>query len=505
MAVEYDVVIIGGSSVGVRAAVAATHLKARVALVEIQSQERNWPECGFIYSQALTQVGKVAQQIRDAHQLGISWKTTDTTEDEKQEAKREQILDSGLVKAPFLKKDAAVQWARGVVSTLEEQYSPAVLASLGIDVVTGFGEFCRKPALAFVVNGRYLRGRAYLIATGSRPAISDIDGLKATGYVTPIDIWQQDIIKQLPSTWVVIGGNSTGIELAQTLARLGADVTLLTSRDRILSSEDPEAAQLVQAQLEAEGIRVLAQAQVTQVKRIDNKKWVLAGNKAVEADEILLAAGHKPNVESLNLEGVGVKFHSSGIDVNQKLQTTNPRIYACGDVLGGYQLANIADYEAKIALRNALFLPLSKVDYRGIPIGIFSDPMLARVGMLETEARRRYGKDVLVLRQYFKTASKAQLMSETTGLCKIVVRLSGEILGATIVGAEAGELIHALALAIRQKIKVGAIADLPPVSPTFSEITYQAASDWHRQRLRRNNSHLEFLEALFDWRRTLSK
>lgn len=514
MAVEYDVVIIGGSSAGVCAAVAAAHLKARVALVEPQPPEANgsghWP----IYSKALSQVGKVAQQMRDAHQFGVCSNAA-ATQDEKREATdNKEILNSdsrlptpdfGLLKAPSVEKDQAMQWAKGVVSTVEEQHSPAVLASLGVDAIAGAGEFCRKPYLAFVVNGRYLRGRAYLIATGSRPAVPDIDGLEATGYLTPADIWQRDISKHLPSTWVVIGGNPVGIELAQTLARLGAEVNLVLSRKHILAKEDPEAAQLVQAQLEAEGIRVLTQAEVTQVKRIDDKKWVLAGNKAIEADEILLAAGHQPNVESLNLEGVGVEYHRHGIDVNQKLQTTNPRIYACGNVLGGYQLANIADYEARIALKNALFLPVFKVDYRGIPIGVFSDPMLARVGMTEAEARRRCGKDVLVLRQYFKTLSKAHIVGETTGFCKIVVRLSGEILGATVVGPEAGELIQPLALAIRQKIKVGAIADLPPISPTFSEITYQAAAEWHRQRLGRNTGLSDFLEGFFNWRRGWSK
>ncbi len=514
MAVEYDVVVIGGSTAGVCAAVTAAHLKARVALVEPQPHEVDWLRREGTYSKALSQVGRLAQQMRDAHQFGIHWKSTDAIEDESQNAKgKRQILNSDFgfwslnfgLPLPSVQKDEAMRWAKGVVSTLEEQHSPAILASLGVDFMTGVGEFCRQPYLAFVVNGRYLRGRAYLIATGSRPVVPDIDGLEATGYLTPADIWQQDLTKRLSSTWVIVGGNPSAIELAQTLARLGGEVTLVVSRPHILVKEDIEAAQLVQAQLEAEGIRVLAQTEVTQVKQIDGKKWVQAGNKAIEADEILLAADYQPNVESLNLAGVGVKFHQHGIDVNEKLQTTNRRIYACKNVFDGYQLTNIADYEARIALKNALFLPVLKVDYCGIPIGVFSDPMLARVGVTETEARHRYGNDVLVLRQYFKTVTKAQLIGETTGLCKIIVRPSGEILGATIVGTEAGELIHALALAIRQKLKVGAIADLPPISPTFSEITYQAAAEWHRQRLLRNSRLSDFLEGLFHWRRSWSK
>jgi pyruvate/2-oxoglutarate dehydrogenase complex dihydrolipoamide dehydrogenase (E3) component len=404
----------------------------------------------------------------------------------------------------------AIQWADGVVSTLEEQHSPAILASLGVDVIVGEGEFCRKPYLAFVVNGRRLRSRAYLIATGSRPGIAAIDGLQATGYRTPTDIWQQISPGQLPvdasprPCWVVIGGGASGTELAQTLSRLGADVTLVVRSSHILPKEDPEAARVVQAQLEIEGVRVLTQTEVTQVKQIDGKKWVLAGNKAIEADEIVLCTRPQPNVTSLNLEGVGVKMNRRGMELNEKLQTTNPRIYACGDVAGGYQTAHIARYEASIALKNALFAPIFKVDYRAIPTGVFSEPMLARVGLTEAQARRQYGKDVLVLRQYFKAVAAAQILGEITGFCKILVRRNGEILGATLVGMEAAELMGAIALAMQQKIKVDALSQLPAISPTLSEIIQQTANEWHRQRLRKNTRLEDFLEGFFNFRRSWS-
>ena len=482
MTVDYDLVIIGGTQAGRRAAVAAAQLQARVALVEPHPPVKNWLGAGFIHSKALTQVGRVARNVRDASQFGI-------------------YLENDLRHAS-IRCGEAWEWASGVVSTLEEQQSPAVLASLGVEVIAGAGEFCRKPHLAFVVNHRHLRARAYLIATGSTLSLPEIEGFYATGAITPADMWQQPTSQQLSGSWVVIGGNAVGTEVTQTLARLGVDVTLVVKSEHILAKEDPEAARLIQAQLEAEGVRVLVQTQVRQVKRIDDKKWVLAGNKAIEADEILLATRQQPNVETLNLEGVGVKWNRRGIHLNDKLQTTNPRIYACGDAIGGYQFAHIADYEARIALKNALFLPVFKVDYRGIPRAIFSDPMLARVGLTEAQSRRRYGKDVFVLREYCKTASRAVLLGETTGLCKIIVRGNGEILGASIVGAEAGELIHVLALAVRQKLNVGAIASLPHISPTLSEVIEKTASGWHQQRLGSNPKLQNFLEALFNWRRS---
>ncbi|MFE1748631.1 dihydrolipoyl dehydrogenase family protein [Coleofasciculus sp. H7-2] len=499
MAVEYDLVVIGGTEAGRHAAVAAANLQARVALVEPQPppEGQRWRsslQLGSIYSKALTQVRRVIHPLSDADRFGVPWDLADSTEQRT---------------VPGVRFTEAIQWADSVVSTLEEQHSPAILASLGVDVIVGEGEFCRKPYLAFVVNGRRLRSRAYLIATGSRPGIAEIDGLQATGYLTPTDIWQQSP-EQLPvdasrrPCWVVIGGGASGTELAQTLSRLGADVTLVVRSSHILPKEDPEAARVVHSQLEIEGVRVLTQTEVTQVKRIDGKKWVLAGNKAIEADEILLCTRSQPNVTSLNLQGVGVKMNRRGMELNEKLQTTNPRIYACGDVAGGYQAAHIAQYEACIALKNALFAPIFKVDYRGIPTGVFSEPMLARVGLTEVQARRQYGKDVLVLRQYFKTVAAAQILGEITGFCKILVRRNGEILGATLVGMEAGELMGAIAIAMRQKIKVDALCQLPAISPTLSEIIQLTANEWHQQRLSNNTRLQDFLEGFFNLRRSWS-
>jgi pyruvate/2-oxoglutarate dehydrogenase complex dihydrolipoamide dehydrogenase (E3) component len=299
-----------------------------------------------------------------------------------------------------------------------------------------------------------------------------------------------------------LGGDPTGCQLAQTLAQLGFDVTLIVKRSSILSKEDLEIAQLVQATLEAEGVRVLTAAPVTLVKRIEKQKWIQAGDRAIESDEILLCAGQKPNFDGLNLEAVGVRWQRQRLQLNQKLQTTNPRIYACGDAIGGYQFANIANYEARIALKNALFFPVSKVDYRSIPWALFSNPQLARVGLTEVQARSRYGNDVLVLRQYFKTLAVAQIRDEMTGVCKLVVRRNGTILGAAIVGSQAGELINAIALAIAHSLKVDAIANLGPVCPSFSEIMHQVAAEYHQAKLSSNPALQNFLEGFFNLRRS---
>jgi pyruvate/2-oxoglutarate dehydrogenase complex dihydrolipoamide dehydrogenase (E3) component len=490
MAVDYDLAIIGSSRAGLYAAAAAASLKARVALVTLSApgsasfEESYRGLCG----KALTEVSSVAQRLAHAHQEGIH---------------STQLENTPAPEEISVRFSEALQWAAGVASNLEQTHSPEVLASLGVDVIAGAGQFYPKPHLGFEVKDRRIRARTYLLATGSKPAVPEIEGLSATGYLTGVTLGQLAKAKQLPQNLIVIGGAPTGTELAQTFARLGSSVTLVVKSPRILPQEDPEAALLVQAQLEAEGVRVLTNTEATQVRRIEGKKWVQAGNLAIEGDEILLAAGQMPDVASLNLESVGVKLHRRGIELNEKLQTTNPRIYACGDAAGGERAPHVAQYEAGVALKNALFLPVFKVDYHGIPRAIFTDPQVARVGLTESQALSRYGRDVLVLRQYFKTVAKAQLRGETTGFCKIAVRRNGEILGATVAGADAGELIHSIALAVRQKIKIGAIADMPHIWPTLSEIAGTTAAEWRRLRLAGNPRLQDFLEGLFNWRRGL--
>ncbi|NES44132.1 NAD(P)/FAD-dependent oxidoreductase [Moorena sp. SIO2C4] len=506
MTVDYDLIIIGGTPAGFYAAVAAAGLKARVALVEPQQGQTSWLGQGTIYTRALSEMGRKLEQMRDAGQLGIYPQIADLTEPD--------ISQTGF---PSLPLTEVMEWANLVVANCSEQNSPAILAALGIDIITGEGEFCRLPHLGFVVNNRRLRSRAYLIATGSRPDISDIKGLQTIDYFTPNDIWHK-VLKvgklkvagstsqpSLPKSWVVIGDEPIAPELAQTLARLGCEVTLVVSTTRILFQEDPEASRLIQAQLEAEGIRVLTDSPVDQVREIEGKTWVQAGNKAIEADAILLATGEQPNVESLNLEGVGISYTQQGIQINKKLQTTNPHIYSCGKMAGGYPCGHIAQYQASIALKNALFFPCFKVDYHGIPWTILTEPQLARVGLTEVEARKRYGKNLWVMREYFKELDQAQLLGQTTGYMKLVVGRNGTILGATIVGSQATELIGEITLAIEQKINLGLLANVYYPYPTLSEIFKKTAIEWQRQRMSRNQTLKNFLEGFFNLRRSWSK
>lgn len=485
MAVDYDVVIIGGSPAGRAAAAAAAQLKATVALVEpVFRAKESGEKLTPISSHTLSHLAQLTNQLANASQFGIRLNNTDS-------AKNNHSINF----------DAAIQWATTVESNLEDQNSPALLAARGVDFIQGNGQFEPQPRLAFVINGRRLLARSYLIATNSRPAIPDIEGLQNTDYLTPACVWQS--LTQTPQgRWVILGSDPTGCQLAQILARFGLDITLVVKRPHILAKEDPEIAQLVQATLEAEGVRVLTSTTVTLVKQIENKKWIQAGDQAMEFDQILLCAGQQPDFADLNLEAVGVKLQRHRLLLNEKLQTTNHRIYAFGDAIGGYQFANIANYEANIALKNALFFPFFKVDYRPIPWVIFSDPQMARVGLNQVQARRIYGHDVLVLRQHFKTVAAAQIKDEITGVCKLIVRRNGRILGAAIVGFGAGELINVIALAIAQRLKVDAIATYAPVSPSFSEILHSCAAQYHQARLNSHPNLQNLLEGFFNFRRS---
>jgi len=459
---DYDLVIIGDSPAAVTAAITAAQLKARIALVQTSAHPPNPP------------FNKIFIPLAPPFERGVGgdfWGGETS-------AQNPQILTNYLA------------------TTVGEEYSPPVLASMGIDVIYGSGEFRPKPQLAFEVGNRLVRSRRYLLTPHHIPAIPPIEGLTNTTYYTHHSIHTISYQKQ-PKSLIIIGSDPLGIQWAQILAGIGTRVTLITASPHILPQEDPEVAQLLQAQLQADGIRLLTNTKVTQVKQIENNKWVQAGNQAIDADEIFLATGYQPDIQNLNLERVGVEI-APNISINAKLQTVNPRIYVCGELLGKSPQLHIANYEAKIAVKNALFWPLFKCDYRPIPSVIFTNPQLARIGLTETEARGRYGDDILVLQQYFKSLILAQLRDETTGFCKIITRRGGDILGVHIIGPDARELINTLALAMGRGLKVQHIASLTPIIPSLSEIIPKTAEIWHKHRRRRWHN---FLEAFFNWRR----
>ncbi|XGV97258.1 MAG: FAD-dependent oxidoreductase [Leptolyngbya sp. BL-A-14] len=501
MPVDYDLVVIGSSAAGIHAAIAAANLKARVALVE-QGRSAIGDEFGV---RVLTEVGQAIYQRQWGASLGL-WDAT----------------------APLATTlwTQAKQWSEAAAIAITDPLSPSALSALGIDVLSGCGEFHRKPVPGFRVNGRSLRSRAYLLAieqlpvvlessiqqpsnpispTVSEPALSEIDGLATIGYLNASAVLEKIPTLETPQRLVIMGNDTIGVALAQSLVRLGQTVTLIVSTPTILPHEDPEAALLLQAQLEAEGVEVVTGTTVTQVRQIEQSKWVQAGNRAIEADEIVLATVPTFVWETLNLEAVNVKRSPLGVWVNAKLQTTNPRIYACRGHIAGAYASQQAIADVAIALKNALFWPIAKIPPYPVPSVISTAPPLARIGHTEPSAMQRFGKNVVVLRQPFKTLVKAHIQDETTGFCKLLVHRNGTLLGAHIVGAQADELIGTIALAMQQKLKIQAIAALVLPSSVFAQIIHKAAAEWHHQRWQQHTSRQDFWERFFNWRRSVDR
>lgn len=455
MAVDYDLVVIGGGSGGLVVASAAAQLKAKVALVE---KDRLGGDClwyGCVPSKSLIHASRVAYQVKNSQRFGI------------------------YTLPPEIDFTQVMGHVQKVIDTIQPHDSPERFRGLGVEVIFGNGQFVDRHT--FEVNGQRLKGRAFVIATGSRPALGAIAGLDSVGFLTNEQVFS---LTELPNSLVVIGAGPVGCELAQAFARFGTKVTLIASRDHILPKEDPEAAQVVKQQFEHEGIRIIKKAKVEKVDILEGKKSVLVGGDHIIADEILVAIGREPNITSLNLDIAGIEYSQKGIKVNQKLQTTNPRIYACGDVIGGYQFTHVAGYEASIIIPNALLLPLKKANYRVIPWATFTDPELARVGLTEQEARAKYN-DVYVLKQDFSGVDRAQAEGVIQGFAKIITRKNGEILGATMVGNSAGELINEVVLAMSYKLKVSALSGIH-IYPTLSEVNSKASLLLTKQKYAQN-------------------
>lgn len=488
MKLDYDIIIIGDSIAGYEAALYAAQLHAKVALVKSQ------PTYQLNYVYPLRELSRISYQYLEMMGLGICDDQLAGTKVLKQVQQRERSLISSYQRAIF--------YAQGIESQFNLINSLDNLATQGVDIIIGTGEFANSRKPSFRVQGRTLRGSRYLLACGSVTKIPHIENLPTTGYLTLASIWQYLVSTNLPKHWVILGGLPQSIEIAQTLAHLGCHINLLLNHPTVLSYLEPEIVELLVAQLETDGVNVWREETVTQVRKIQGQKWVQLKDQTIETDEILIASQQRPKIDNLNLATLRIKSPGDRLTTNDKLQTTNPNIYACGDIIGGYDMDNIAKYEAKIAVKNALFFPKHRVNYSAIPWIICTQPMVAQVGVTELQAKKRYNKNqVLVFKNYFKTTTAAQIKNETTGICKLIVLENGKILGCSIFGQEAEEIINLIALAISQNLKIEDLENLAVAYPSCSEILTQTAREWSRHKLYKNHLLEEFLQSFLHFRR----
>lgn len=442
-----DICVIGAGSGGLALATMAVGFGRKVVLIEKQRMGGGGL-AGSIPSKALVAAARRAQAMRTADAFGIA------------------------AVEPQIDHRAVHGHVRRVVSAVAPNDSAERLTGLGIQVIHGAARFLDKRTL---LAGDYrVTARRFVIATGSSPTLPDIPGLDTCPYLTNETIF--DIDHKIPHL-VVIGAGPIGLEIAQAHLRLGSRVTVLEA-GRALGNDDPEATAVVLKALLAEGLDLREGVTVEQVERFGGSVRIHVssahGAGRIDGSHLLIAAGRSPNVSDLNLPAAGVRQTPQGIAVNRGQRTSNRRIYAIGDVTGGPRFSHVSGYQAEIVLRRALFRIPARFNPAIIPWVTFTDPELAHVGLTEEQARAAKHK-VNVLRWPFSENDRAHAEHQTVGHIKVVITPAGRILGATIVGPAASELIQIWALAIARKLPITAIAGYVAAHPTFGEIGKRAA------------------------------
>jgi len=464
---DYDLIVIGGGSGGLVAAVGAAHLGARVALVEKKALGGDCLFTGCVPSKALIASARFAADVRRASDFGFAPTSLQFSGDN------------------FASITARVQ---RVIKTVGEHDAPEVFRALGIDVIFGTPRFLSphgleiESALGAGRSTRTVSAKRFCISTGSRPAIPPVEGLNETGFITNEEVFD---LEQLPAALIVLGGGPIGLELGQAFARFGSEVTVVEMGARLLPKEDEEVSATIESILRAEGLNVLLNAKAVRAGQAGGHKTLTIEENGQErelrAAEVLVATGRRPNVEGLNLEAAGVRYDEQRIITDEYLRTSASHIFAAGDVTGHFPFTHMAAYEASVVVRNALFFwpLLQKADFRVVPWTTFTDPEVARVGLTEKEAYREYGKDsIKIYRTDFADNDRAQAEDETKGFVKLICAgRRQEIVGAHIVGPHAGELIHEVVLAMKERLPVTTLGGMIHVYPTLTQVNQKAGLD----------------------------
>ncbi len=466
----YNVVVIGAGTAGLVTAAGTAGLGGRVALIE---QGRMGGDClntGCVPSKALISAARLVNQIRHAHHWGLE--------------AREPAFDFDAVFARMRQRREKL-----APNDSEERFE-----GLGVDVFRDHAAFVSPREVR--IGDVTLKAKNFVIATGSRAAVPPIEGLDKVRYYTNETVFDQ--MKGKPERLAILGGGPIGCELGQVFGRLGVRVTILQKSPQILEKEDADAAGLIRRVLEAEGSRILTGVEV--------KATAAAGNglrlsleegestRSVDCDDLLIAAGRVPNIEGLDLEKAGVAFTKKGVTVNAHLQTSQPHIYAAGDVVGTYQFTHVADHHARTVVRNILFPWVkAKREESVVPWCTYTSPEVARVGLNEDQARER-GIAYDVFTQAVDEVDRAVLEGAEAGFAKVLIRKgSDRILGATLVCEHAGDLLLEFALAMKHGIGLKGIASTIHPYPTFAEIARKIADQQQKSRL------TPFAKRLFAW------
>ncbi len=455
---DTNMVVIGGGSAGLVTSYIAAAVKAKVTLIERHKMGGDCLNTGCVPSKAILRSGKMLSYMKRAKEFGFKSASAD-----------------------FEFRDV-MERVQKIVQTIEPHDSIERYSSLGVDCVTGDAKVTSPYTVE--VNGQTITTPNIIIATGARPFVPPIEGIDKINYLTSDNVWD---IRELPKRLIVLGGGPIGCELAQAFARHGSNVTQIEMMSRIMIREDEEVSEIVTQKFTNEGINVLTDHRAIRVEINDGDKQLICIHNDAEInvpfDEILIAVGRAANTKGFGLEEIGVNITPRGtIEVDEYLRSNVPTIYACGDVAGPYQFTHTAAHQAWYAAVNALFGKFKKfkVDYSVIPWATFTDPEVARVGLNETDAKEQ-GIEVEVTRYDIDDLDRAIADQEAHGFIKVLtVPGKDKILGVTIVGHHAGDLIAEYIMAMKHNIGLNKILGTIHIYPTLAESNKYVAGNWKR-------------------------
>lgn len=441
--------VIGADAGGFFLAAGAAALDVPTVLIDKGPMGGEWyKKAGFVPVKALLTAAERAHVVRDSAPFGM------------------KMVRFGVDFA------AVTAHINDVINAVAPNSSRARIGGLGVGVIPGAARFADPETVA--VDDFIIKADRFAIATGSAPFIPAIPGLLDTTHFTSETICT---LTEYPRHLIVIGAGSVGLALAQAFRRLGSEVTVLEAATP-LANHDRECVAIVLDALAREGVKLRTEVEITKARRVLAKVQVeiatAAGTETIEGSHLLVATGRRPNLEGLELEAAGIRYDPRGIVIDDNLRTTNKRVYAIGDATGGPKFAHVSTYHAGLVIRHALFRLPAKVNPRAIPWVTSTDPEIAEVGLREHDARAQYGA-IRVLRWPYRENDRAQAERTTRGHIKVITNRKGDILGVTIVGAQAAENISTWTLAISQKLKIDALASLVVPYPSYAEMGKYAA------------------------------
>lgn len=446
MKYDYDIIIIGGGAAGLVASTAAATLGAKTAMIEKNKLGGDCTWYGCVPSKALLKAAHSLHEAKTISKYGV-------TPLQEMEYDLENVLPS----------------VRKVVEGVSSHHPTSIFEDRGIKVIFGSPKFIDEHTVQ--IDGENITAKRCIICTGSHPMVPPIEGLDGVEYLTNENIFN---LEKLPESLMVLGGGPIGMELTQAFSRLGVKVTVIEMFERLLFREDEEVSEVITEEFLAEGIEVKTGKKAVKVAEDGDRISVTLKDKegkssTVSAEKLLVAVGRSANVKGLDLEKAGVEYSAKGIKTDKTLRTTARNIYAAGDVTGPYQFSHVAEYQAIIAVGNALMPFKRKTDYTAVPWCTFTDPELARVGITEKEAEEKYGQ-FRVYRAGYKNNDRAVTDKETKGKAKVICDKKGRILGAHVVGVNAGEILHEYVLAKQQGLKISALSGTIHIYPTLAQI-----------------------------------